>query len=320
VALVLLLGACAHTPSTQREISVTRQPMRLALAETLLAASKCAYLADQFADDDAKYLTDYAPCREVGYIGSPVVRVSENGTDAYLILETDKHVIVAFRGTLPIKNYFDVAVTRDWLHAVWDSPKERFKEFPGQVHEGFGKSLNALYPVLLQDLENLQAKQPAWKPVLVTGHSKGGALAALFAYRLAQLETPHPPEAVYTFAAPRAGDNGFAQEYARLGLNHWRFEYGNDLIPHFPQDGENGDLMNCAGDTHFTVPRLLGDYTHIGQLEYLTRNGADPVKLETCEDKLRFSRINDLNKKGRAIACGRERLGIFKEAHKIQAY
>jgi hypothetical protein len=102
------------------------------------------------------------------------------------------------------------------------------------VHHGFLESLDHLWP----ELEKLLNSQPiqndlkGGKPLYVTGHSKGGALAQLAACRLAR--RGYRPAAVYTFAGPRPGDAGFATAFDSNFPNALRFEYRDDLAPHVP--------------------------------------------------------------------------------------
>lgn len=77
----------------------------------------------------------------------------------------------------------------------------------------------------------------------VTGHSLGGALAALYAGMLhynSETELVEKLAAVYTFGQPRVGDEGFAK-YMRKNLAdscYFRVVYCNDLVPRIPFDDQ----------------------------------------------------------------------------------
>ena len=82
--------------------------------------------------------------------------------------------------------------------------------------------------VIGKNLENQQ--------VWVTGHSLGGALAVLLAATL--METGIKVSGLYTFGAPRVGDEEFAN---RLNDElsdgaHWRVVNEEDLVPHLPPE------------------------------------------------------------------------------------
>lgn len=158
---------------------------------------------------------------------------NDHGIDAcYYGETTDGMAVLAFRGTLPpsldIKDEKEfVRILMDWLN---DGKIEQThgKFLPGRVHKGFLGSLDNLWP----GIESFGI--PKGKPVYVTGHSKGGGLAFLAAARLFG-EFKLKPAAVYTYAAPRVGNQEFALAYdaALEGLTR-RYEYQDDIVPHLP--------------------------------------------------------------------------------------
>jgi triacylglycerol lipase len=154
-----------------------------------------------------------------------------------LIRELPRHVIVSFRGTSSIK---------DWLS---DACFWMVEYHQGRVHAGF---LRAIKPVRNRLLTRLQDCD---KPVLITGHSLGGALAMLFADwldRYCVLNTPF--QGVYTFGQPRVGDGRFAESYnGRIGDRTWRFINAEDVVPR--------------------VPGWLQGYRHAGQRMFITSAG-----------------------------------------------
>lgn len=89
----------------------------------------------------------------------------------------------------------------------------------GRVHAGFKTALNDVW----QELDEALAAQAA--PLLYTGHSLGGALATLAAGR-------RPPLAVYTFGAPRIGDEAFARTLAEQAV--YRVVNRKDAVPSSP--------------------------------------------------------------------------------------
>lgn len=71
----------------------------------------------------------------------------------------------------------------------------------------------------------------------LTGHSLGGALATILAWRLARLALvpESTPIYVFTFGSPRVGDWAFASAFDRLpNVRCWRFVLGHDVVPRLP--------------------------------------------------------------------------------------
>lgn len=96
----------------------------------------------------------------------------------------------------------------------------------GLVHEGF---LGELKAVQDQIVATLKQNGGVGRPVLVTGHSQGGAEAALATPALTA--AGFNVEVTYTFAAPRAGTAEFVQS---VTTPVHRIEFGDDIVPHLP--------------------------------------------------------------------------------------
>jgi triacylglycerol lipase len=82
-------------------------------------------------------------------------------------------------------------------------------------------------------------------PIVVCGHSLGGALATLLVADMAA-NTPVKPQA-WTFASPRVGDAAFAACYGRLTTVSWRIYNLPDIVPCFPVDVFDGYQPVTAG-------------------------------------------------------------------------
>ena len=98
----------------------------------------------------------------------------------------------------------------------------------GLVHAGFLSELRAVQATVVAEL---LAHGGRSRPVYVTGHSQGGAEAALATRAL--LAGGFPVVATYTFAAPRAGNAEFVASVPQTLPVH-RIEFGDDLVPHVP--------------------------------------------------------------------------------------
>lgn len=139
------------------------------------------------------------------------------GRDGALLAQYGDTTILCFRGTLVEKN---LPSALDWLNDLRTELVFR-PEYPGQVHAGFASSLDDLWGKL-PDL-------PSWPKLIITGHSKGGALAQLAGYRLRQRKPT-----VITFGSPKVGNTAFAAEY---GVACVRYEGDHDVVPRLPPFG-----------------------------------------------------------------------------------
>lgn len=197
--------------------------------------------------------------------------------------------VLAFRGTMVDHTFTSIL---DWINDLHADlvPAEGLL---GRVHAGFLASLNALWPAAFDALEGVPHREkpapmlmhpanpaPWWKRLLgiddesaallpmpetslpwkknllITGHSKGGALAQLAGVRLAALNPT-----VVTFASPLVGDLDFASRYPAGMLT--RYEGTSDAVPFLPPLGYRaaGELIAEDGNMPKFLRRL-----HIDQL------------------------------------------------------
>ena len=125
----------------------------------------------------------------------------------------------------------------------------------GKVHRGF---FEAWASVELDVVEQLQQWRTPDTKLFVTGHSLGGALAALAAVSL-QAQGLHV-DGLYTFGQPRVGDWEFVNKLnSGLRYRSFRFVNNNDAVPLIPPP--------------FTLWNLTRLYGHFGQLRYFNAFG-----------------------------------------------
>ena len=111
---------------------------------------------------------------------------------------------------------------------------------------------------------------PAGLPIVVTGHSLGGALATLLVTDLTA-NTPLKPQA-WTSASPNAGDAAFAARYGALSTVSWRICNQVDVVPYFPagifdhyQPVTTGYAINSLGKAKWNLgcAHALNTYLHV---------------------------------------------------------
>ena len=165
-------------------------------------------------------------------------------TDAQgFIIGDNEKIILAFRGT---EKLADWATNLDLDQEIWPPTKPL-----GRLHCGFYTALRSVWPTVTQRLQQLQANnQPIW----ITGHSLGGALAAIACATLRlQADPPAKVMGAYTFGQPRVGD-------ARLARS-----FDADFKDHFFRVVNNNDSV-CR------IPPL--EYEPMGSLVYFDADGA----------------------------------------------
>lgn len=128
----------------------------------------------------------------------------------------ETHAVLAFRGTNP-------TTLPNWLTDVVVKLVTT-SDYDGRVHHGFNSALRQSWKHLERQIARIGDR-----PLYLTGHSLGGALAVLAACRLAK--DGLAPRAIYTFGSPRVGDRAFCAGYR---LPTYRIVNRLDLVPQMP--------------------------------------------------------------------------------------
>ncbi len=136
------------------------------------------------------------------------------------VLESAERSVIAFRGT---------ASALDWMtNAMARQVDYRFVEGGGRTHQG----MTDIYASLRTRLFAAVWSLPTDKPLYLTGHSLGGALAVLAAPDLAANAGIVP--SVYTYGAPRVGNWRFMLLFNKLIPEAYRWQNAYDLVTHVP--------------------------------------------------------------------------------------
>ena len=157
-----------------------------------------------------------------------------DGAQAFLFSNKYDRVI-ACRGTEP----------NEWndIKADINALTDLFETF-GRVHRGFKRETDDLWPMMLDTL--LRDNKPLW----FTGHSLGGAMAAICAGRCYIADIPFNPQELYTYGSPRVGNRRYINS---VNVNYTRWVNNNDIVTRVP-------------------PTWMG-YRHSGQEVYLNAYG-----------------------------------------------
>ena len=187
---------------------------------------------------DFAYLDEAAAAakfREV--LGLEARLISVDNTQVF-VAQGEKAIVVAFRGS-QVPDTLDGL--KDWLltnaNDLLILPEGRIgTDFVAagvgaRFHRGFLEALAEIWDPLFASVdEAMKAKE---RPLWITGHSLGGALALMAAWRLQRSFVP--VHQVYTFGAPMIG-NALAAEafHADFANKIFRYVDEEDLIPLLP--------------------------------------------------------------------------------------
>lgn len=170
-------------------------------------------------------------------LGLESTLVSVDNTQAF-VCENKTSIVVAFRGSESptsldgLKDWF-LTNARNFLVL----PKGRIgTDFAAagvgaRFHKGFMEALAEIWDPLITAVENVVGKQE--RPVWITGHSLGGALALLAAWRFHQQFIP--VHQIYTFGAPMVGNEAAVAAYHKEFPGQiFRYVDHGDLVPRLP--------------------------------------------------------------------------------------
>lgn len=209
-------------------------------------------------------------------------QVSNIETDTHaLLVDGNDRIVVSFRGTNSWRNLrtdlkaFHVKMNRvlptlfgdsedicnggslgSVSHAILGSRDGQ----DAKIHRGFAAAYKSVAVRVIQGIKKMQAERP--RPVFLTGHSLGGALATICAYDcVLKLDIGARDLYVATYGSPRVGNGAFRRLYDEAVPASWRVSIAADLVTKLPKVG----------------------YQHVGKKVMLTTAGdlfIDPNSLE----------------------------------------
>ena len=231
-------------------------------ADTLIAAVRRRYDYDHEAQ-----------CRELerslGQIGwSLLDTFSTNGTQGF-VAYSERFAALAFRGT-EANRMSDIKADAKAVQTTCPTG--------GRVHSGFKEQYDDVAS-RVEDL--LDRDEVKGKPLFITGHSLGGAVATIAARRLT---AEHRVAACYTYGSPRVGTEDWV---AQIKTPIYRIVNSADPVPMVPFSGTFmfwlakglravgrllpwvGGAMVWAGDW---LERTMSGYAHAGNMRFLTNS------------------------------------------------
>lgn len=187
----------------------------------------------------------FSNIRFVDYSNQPIL-INEEKTDTQCaILPDDSGVVIVFRGS---ESQFDWDTNYEYQQdqAEFDrkivqgkivAAQEQIYPYTGEsssgakMHRGF---IRAYFSV--RDKIHEYVTTHSVSRVTVTGHSLGGALATLCAVDLQyNFSDTLTAIEIYTFGAPKVGNDGFRDSFNRRVPESYRIVHGMDLVPEVPR-------------------------------------------------------------------------------------
>ncbi len=187
-----------------------------------------------------------------------------DGTQAILV-SNDKFIALAFRGT--------EADAKDPVASLKDIKADMKAttiqcETEGKIHTGFKEAFDAVALDIQKKLDDDKLKT---KPLFITGHSLGGALATIAAKKLSH---KGGIAACYTFGSPKVGDEEWI---ADIKTPIYRLVNAADCVTMLPPGTELMTILSwicqfipSVGEAISSKVLKLSGYIHGGNMRYLT--------------------------------------------------
>ncbi|MBE9069726.1 lipase family protein [Leptolyngbya cf. ectocarpi LEGE 11479] len=233
---------------------VTKYSTRLALS--LAKTSRLIY-------QDMTYVTEISDLWDIDIRNNFRYFNNKQRDTQAVIFRTDECMVLAFRGSQEIRDWYTNFNTQLRNFTIRKAGKTTLSSYKGHVHTGFFLAWASIEKAVLAQIyrwQNEEALKQNSKlpPLLITGHSLGGALATMAAASLH--ENGIDVAGLYTFGQPRVGDIRFTRQLNNnLDGKVFRFVNNNDVVPHIPPP--------------FSLHDPLRLYGHLGTVRYFNSKG-----------------------------------------------
>lgn len=232
---------------------VTKYSTRLALS--LAKASRLIY-------QDMTYVTEISDLWGIDIRHNFRYFNNKQRDTQAVIFRTDECMVLAFRGSQEIRDWYTNFNTQLRNFTIRKEGKTTLSSYKGRVHTGFFLAWASIEKAVLAQIYRWQSEALKQNlklpPLLVTGHSLGGALATMAAASLH--ENGIDVVGLYTFGQPRVGDLRFTSQLNQnLDGKVFRFVNNNDVVPHIPPP--------------FSLRNPFRLYGHLGTVRYFNSKG-----------------------------------------------
>lgn len=208
--------------------------------------------------------------KEVETLGMGIVETFDcNGTQAVLV-SYGNHIVLAFRGT-----------ESNSIKDIKADAKAKIMqcETGGKIHTGFKEAFDEVIYEIELKLKDPELKE---KPLFITGHSLGGALATVAAKKLSHAGGI---AACYTFGSPRVGDDEWVEN---MKTPIYRVVNAADCVTMLPPGDETVTffawlfriiskmkiifLSSLSESASRKLLSYFGGYIHCGNMRFLTNS------------------------------------------------
>ena len=208
--------------------------------------------------------------------------IQETNTQ-FFYFETVEYFLLTFRGTRE---------NVDWLTNL-DAEMVQFSEGVGRVHAGFYRAFISVKAIVDKVVKDMNPD----KPILICGHSLGGALSNLVAAYLRK--KGHSKIMIYTFGSPLVGDSDFSYHFSKVEpIISYRFVHNQDLIPMIPPPHSHlriNLLILAVENPLYLIPATIDPFgkpfNHFGKMVFIRRIDSEAFSVTVDSNTPAFIRV-----------------------------